>query len=176
MYGVSPNVKYGGIRLCQTSGAGNVSWKRLACLRSVIIAGLVGETILPRTFWYTYLGTVLEASELEASEAEALGFEALGFEALELDALELDASELELDFLGEEARLVGDSLWARLVGDLLWARLEGGAAAASAAAGSGAREAPLQDTEGARFVVGSLSSESPTSRFHCSNKSATSSS
>lgn len=53
MYGVSPNVKYGGMRLCQTSGAGRVSWNRLVWLSSATVGRLVGEMILPRTFWCT---------------------------------------------------------------------------------------------------------------------------
>lgn len=36
------------MRLCQTSGAGRVSWKGLRLLRAGIVCGLVGEIMLPR--------------------------------------------------------------------------------------------------------------------------------
>jgi hypothetical protein len=48
MNGVSPNGKYGGIRLCQISGAGSVSWKGLGLFRLEIVCGFVGEMMPPR--------------------------------------------------------------------------------------------------------------------------------
>jgi len=48
MYGVSPNGKYGGMRLCQISGPGNVSKNGFILFVPLISSGLVDETILPR--------------------------------------------------------------------------------------------------------------------------------
>lgn len=49
MNGVSPKGKYGGMRLCQISGAGRVVWKGLGLLARVArVGGLVGEVMPPR--------------------------------------------------------------------------------------------------------------------------------
>jgi hypothetical protein len=109
MAGVSPKVKYGAMRLCQTSGAGNVSKNRLGALRTGIVTGLVGEMILPRSF-------CLEVAALAL--ALALALTTLGFlgEAARFvgDVLAFAmALEAELGFLGEAVPLVGDLLWVR---------------------------------------------------------------
>ena len=111
MNGVSPNGKYGGMRLCQISGAGSVSWKGLGLFRLSIIWGFVGEMMLsrPRSLGWEGLGGWLVVLRLRGEES------LMGDWLLALLAVGAEADLTLLDGIGlflerEAALLVGDFL------------------------------------------------------------------
>jgi hypothetical protein len=124
MYGVSPNGKHGGMRLCQVSGAGKVSWNGLGFPRLSIICGLVGEMMMPRSLWLgwgllygwavalDFCGEALFMGDLLLALAEVgAGVSLAGDAALDLfagDGLrpDTDAARLAGDFFFPE-----DSSW-----------------------------------------------------------------
>ena len=105
MNGVSPNGKYGGMRLCQISGAGSVSWKGLGLFRLAIVCGFVGEMIAPRPSSLGCGGRAGLRGDL------LLGLGAVGAGAALALAGEAERTLLDGDGLfpeREAARLMGD--------------------------------------------------------------------